>query len=162
MVEHLICNQGVAGSIPAAGTSFPSPLSLKGDAMLSERVKEKLFLGLGLFFVGLGFLGLFLPVLPSVVFMIVALGCFARSSEKLHHWLYTHRLFSRPLKAWGEYRVIPPVAKFSSIAAMGGSMIYLSFFTQTAPLFLIAAGAIILFGAGFILSKPSHPPKKQP
>jgi uncharacterized protein len=42
---------------------------------------------LGLFCVGLGFLGAILPVLPSTVFFIAAAACFARSSPKLEAWV---------------------------------------------------------------------------
>ncbi len=50
---------------------------------------------LGVFFVALGALGVFLPVLPTAPFLLLAAWCFARSSDLLHNWLNTNRLFGQ-------------------------------------------------------------------
>lgn len=49
--------------------------------------KRIIFASLGLVTTGLGILGIFLPGLPTTVFIIIALWAFSRSSTKLHHWL---------------------------------------------------------------------------
>jgi uncharacterized membrane protein YbaN (DUF454 family) len=43
--------------------------------------------------VGLGVLGMFLPLMPTTVFLLLAAYCYSRSSEKFHTWLMTNRLF---------------------------------------------------------------------
>ncbi len=48
----------------------------------------------------LGVLGLFLPLLPTVPFLLLAAFCFARSSERLHDWLLAHPTFGPPIKDW--------------------------------------------------------------
>jgi uncharacterized membrane protein YbaN (DUF454 family) len=117
-----------------------------------------LLLVAGLVFVGLGLLGVVLPVLPTTPFMILAVWCFARSSRRLHDWLYHHRLFGPPLRQWDRHRVIPPIAKVASISAMTASMVYV-LLHSTAPWYSIAAmGAVILYGAWYILTKPSRAP----
>jgi uncharacterized membrane protein YbaN (DUF454 family) len=117
-----------------------------------------LFLLLGLLFVGLGLIGAFLPVLPTTPFMIVALACFARSSQRFHDWLFNHPLFGPPLQQWHHHRVIPPMVKAASVTAMMGSMIYVAAFSN-APWYLVTAmGLFIAFSAWFILSKPRYPP----
>ena len=45
---------------------------------------------LGLASTGLGIAGIFLPVMPSTVFFLIALWAFSKSSRRLHEWLYTH------------------------------------------------------------------------
>lgn len=52
-----------------------------------------LLIAVGMLALGLGVLGVFLPVLPTTPFVLVAAACFVRSSERLHAWLTNHRLF---------------------------------------------------------------------
>ena len=127
-------------------------------AIRNGSLRRPLFLVLGMTFVGLGLLGTILPVLPTTPFMILALWCFARSSQRFHRWLYDHRIFGPPLRKWDQHRVIPPIAKIASVAAMTASMIYVVLFSA-APLYAVAAmGAFIGFAACYILSKPSRGP----
>lgn len=125
---------------------------------MTPYARRILLLCLGWAFVGLGLLGALLPVLPTTPFMLVALWCFARSSERFHGWLYNHALFGPPLQQWEQHRVIPVRAKVVALTAMTGSIVYVGFFSE-APGWLVAiAGAVIAFGAWFILTKPSRVP----
>jgi len=109
-------------------------------------------------FFALGIIGAFLPVMPTTVFMILALWGFSKSSQRFHDWLYQHRLFGPPLQQWSEHRVIPVVAKCSAVTFMLGSLIYLFFFSQSPPWLLISAAGLVAFACWFILTKPSKVP----
>jgi len=61
--------------------------------------------------VGLAFLGLFLPLLPTTPFLLLAAFCFSRGSEKLHSWLLGHRTMGPIIRDWNERRVIRPRVK---------------------------------------------------
>lgn len=50
---------------------------------------------LGLFFLGLGIVGIFLPVIPTTGPLLLALWFFARSSRRLHDWLVNHRVLGK-------------------------------------------------------------------
>lgn len=63
-------------------------------------IKRGLFLLLGLIALALGLLGIVLPLLPTVPFILLAAFCFARSSERLHFWLMTHPWFADTLTQW--------------------------------------------------------------
>lgn len=52
----------------------------------------------GFVLVGIGILGMFLPLLPTTIFFILAAWCFARSSEKFHNWLHNNRFFGKYLR----------------------------------------------------------------
>lgn len=121
--------------------------------------RRALYLGLGWVFFGLGFVGAFLPVLPTTPFMILALGAFSKGSEGLQHWLYHHRVFGPPLQRWQEHRVIPTGVKMTAIGAMGASFAYLVFAATTPPGVLALAGGVMLLGAVYILTKPGDPPQ---
>ena len=114
---------------------------------------------LGWLLFALGFVGAFLPVLPTTPFMLLALWCFARSSDRFHDWLYTHRLFGPPLQQWHEYRVIPLAAKLTALFFMSASLIYLFVFLVTPVWVKALMTSTMAFGIWFILTKPSVPPE---
>ncbi len=116
---------------------------------------------LGWLLFAVGFVGVFVPVLPTTVFMLLALWCFSRSSDRFHEWLYTHRHFGPPLQLWQEHGVIPLKAKYIAILFMTGSLIYVFVFSTTPVWTQILMVASMAFGAGFILTKPSFPPEKE-
>jgi uncharacterized membrane protein YbaN (DUF454 family) len=62
------------------------------------------FISAGTVCVALGVLGIFLPVLPTTPFLLLAAFCYARSSERLHRWLLTNRWFGDYIKNYREGR----------------------------------------------------------
>ncbi|SDN82887.1 hypothetical protein SAMN05216196_102244 [Lutimaribacter pacificus] len=66
---------------------------------------------LGLLSVGLGLIGIFLPLLPTVPFMLLAAFFFARSSERLHGWILAHPTFGPSIIDWQERGAINPRGK---------------------------------------------------
>jgi uncharacterized protein len=81
---------------------------------------------LGLLSLGLGTVGAFLPLLPTVPFLLLAAYSFSKSSERLHYWLINHRVLGPPIIAWRDGGVIGPRAKFmacgSIVASFGVSV----------------------------------------
>jgi uncharacterized protein len=118
-----------------------------------------LFLALGFICVGLGGLGVFLPLLPTTPFLLVALWAFSRSSRRFHHWLYTHPRFGPRLQAWHEHGVVPVKVKVSAITAMLVSLAIMAFVARVKWPLLAIAAAVMLVGASYVLSRPSSPPR---
>jgi len=116
------------------------------------------YFSLGWVFFILGLIGVLLPVMPTTPFMLLALWGFARSSDKFHNWLYTHRFFGPPLQQWNEHRVIPLIAKVMSVSFMSISFVMMMFFSPLVMWLKLSVAALMLYGAWFILSKPSKPP----
>jgi uncharacterized membrane protein YbaN (DUF454 family) len=116
-----------------------------------------LYLALGIVFTGLGIVGAFLPLLPTTVFLILAAGCFARSSPRLEAWILGHPRFGPLVSNWRAHGVIPPRAK--ALACGGMAVGFAGFWFGAHPrLWLTLLVAAILGAcAAFVLSRPSFP-----
>jgi uncharacterized membrane protein YbaN (DUF454 family) len=102
---------------------------------------------LGCLFMVLAVLGVFLPLLPTTPFLLLASACFARSSDKLHNWLRTHGRFGRYLRDYEDGRGIPLRAKVLAMMMMWPSMSYsmykVPFVSLKVMLFLVACGVTV-------------------
>ncbi|MBN2201407.1 YbaN family protein [bacterium] len=65
--------------------------------------------------VGLGFIGMFLPVLPTTPFLLLAAACYARSSQRFYRWLMTNRWFGAILRNYREGRGLPLKQKITTL-----------------------------------------------
>ncbi len=119
------------------------------------RVIRGVFLVLGLTFVALGFAGIFLPVLPTTPFLILAAACFARSSQRLEGWLLNHRQFGLLLRDWRTRGAIPRKAKWMAFGGSALGFILFRFGSDPGWPQTIAVGLLILGGLLYVFSRPS-------
>ena len=68
--------------------------------------------------VGLAVAGIFLPLLPTTPFLLVAAACFARSSPRFHRWLLEHRVFGPLIRDWQTHRALPARTKAVAIGML--------------------------------------------
>lgn len=122
---------------------------------MQAKTKRLLYMFFGWTMFILGFIGAFLPVLPTTPLMILALWGFSNGSESIHNWLYTHPRFGPSLQQWDQHRVIPFKAKMTAIIMMSISASYLIFFSQAPNIVIIISLGLMLFGILYVLSKPS-------
>jgi uncharacterized membrane protein YbaN (DUF454 family) len=76
-----------------------------------SRAVRILCLGSGILALTLAILGIFLPLLPTTPFILLAAACFARSSNRLHDWLLTQPVAGPVIRDWQDYRSMPPRVK---------------------------------------------------
>ena len=74
--------------------------------------------------IGLAVLGLFLPLLPTTPFLLLASACYVRSSERLHNWLMGNRLLGPYVRNFRQRRGIPLRAKFTTVALLWLPLLY--------------------------------------
>ncbi len=112
-----------------------------------------LFTLLGWISVGLGLLGVLLPVLPTVPFMILAAFLFARGSPRARDWLLRHDRFGHHIIAWEDRGGIARPAKLWAVGTMA-AVLTISV-AMAVPGWVLAVQAICLAGAAtFVLTRP--------
>ena len=110
----------------------------------------------GVFCLCFGAVGVLLPLLPTVPFMLLAAVCFARSSPQLHAWLIHHPVFGPPVVDWQRHGAIGRPAKrlatLSIVCVLGLSVAMGVRWTLLAVQAAVLAGVLI-----FIWSRPETP-----
>lgn len=86
-----------------------------------SHVVRAMYIVLGGIALLLAVLGIFLPVLPTTPFVLLAAACFARSSERLHRYLLAQRQIGPIIHAWEAHRAMPPGVKPWAYALMAVS-----------------------------------------
>ncbi|WP_170564048.1 YbaN family protein [Ruegeria atlantica] len=115
---------------------------------------QYLWAAMGLICVGLAVVGIVLPLLPTVPFLLLAAFFFARSSSRLHTWLVSHKTFGPMILDWQRSGAIRPGAKKAatiSVAAVFGLSVLLSL-----PSHVLIIQAVVLSGVMiFIWTRPN-------
>lgn len=98
--------------------------------------------------VALGVLGIFLPVLPTVPLLLLALACFARSSERFYGWLLEHDLLGPMVRPYLEGQGLKRATKAKAIALIWASIALSAFLLLDAAwlrgmLLLVATGVTV-------------------
>lgn len=115
--------------------------------MSQHKLKKILFLCLGVLFTIIGVIGIFLPLLPTTIFLIIASYFFLNSSPKSNKWLEGHKILGTYIKAYRKKTGIPLKSKVSSIIILWISIIFSAFLLENIYvrflLFLIAIAVSI-------------------
>ena len=86
--------------------------------------KKALLVAAGSLCIVLAVLGVFLPLLPTTPFLLLASACYVRSSERLHGWLMGNRLLGGYIRNFKERRGVPLRAKFVTVALLWLPLLY--------------------------------------
>jgi uncharacterized protein len=78
---------------------------------MSKKLLQALLVTCGTLFVALGVVGIFLPLVPTTVFLLLAAACYARSSERFHQKLLNHRWLGGYIRNYRDGRGMSPREK---------------------------------------------------
>ena len=125
-------------------------------ALMLTRAARITWLVIGILSLGLGALGILLPLLPTTPLVLLAAFSFARSSDRLHRWLLEHDVFGALIEHWRLYGAIRRRAKVLSVVSMAA--VLLLSLVMAAPTYVIVVQAVVLGAAAlFILTRPLPP-----
>lgn len=92
-------------------------------------IKKALWFAAGIIFLGIAFVGIYVPGLPWSTPAVIAAYCFSKSSERMHRWLYNHKLFGPFLTGWSDKRIFPTKFKYFMVVTMCSSLTIMWFTT---------------------------------
>lgn len=116
---------------------------------------KKLFWNiLGFISLGLAYVGVVTPGIPYSPFVVFAAYCFAKGNERMHRWLYNHKLFGPFLTNWGQKRVFPQKMKYFMVIMMSSSLLIM-WATGVKPIGVISTAVFMTLVAIWAWRYPS-------
>jgi len=114
----------------------------------SKQLFKWILITAGTLFVGLGILGIFLPILPTTPFLLLAAACYARSSKRFYRWLINNKWIGAYIKNYREGKGVPLKIKVFTISLLWITILFSIFFIIQISwikiiLLIIAAGVTI-------------------
>jgi hypothetical protein len=108
---------------------------------------KKLFWNiLGFASLGMAYIGVITPGLPYSIFVVFAAYCFSKGSERMHRWIYSHRLFGPFLTNWNTKRVFPTKMKYFMLLMMSSSLCIM-LYTGIKPIGIISTAVCMMLVA---------------
>jgi hypothetical protein len=86
--------------------------------MPRRRLERGVLVAAGTLCVTLGVIGVFVPVLPTTPFLLLAAACYVRSSERLSRWLFSNRLFGLYVRRYRDGEGMPLTFKISTLVLL--------------------------------------------
>lgn len=122
-------------------------------------ISRSAYTALGMFFTGMGIIGMFVPVWPTTIFLILAVCCFKRGSERLERWLLEHPRFGPTLMDWQETGGMRMRTKWYALVALWISLGASSFFMKR-PATVIILAVVAVAVSAYIWTRPTLPPRE--
>ena len=112
---------------------------------IASPVMRAILVTVGTISVGVGLVGIVVPLLPTTPFLLLAAACYARASTTFYNWLLNHRWFGPTLHAWRKHRAIPRRSKRTAL------FVVVVTFSASAVIVPVLAARIVLAVCGVAL-----------
>lgn len=83
----------------------------------------------GMLSLGMAYIGIVTPGIPFSIFLVMAAFCFSKSSERMHNWIYNHKIFGPFLTNWKDKRIFPKKMKYVMVLMMASTLVLTFVFT---------------------------------
>ena len=83
---------------------------------MQRNIKQLLYISLGTFFLGIGVIGIIIPILPTTPFLLLAAFFYVRSSKRFYDWLLNNRIFGNYIKCYIEGKGMTLKVKLFTLA----------------------------------------------
>lgn len=94
----------------------------------SNKIVKYILASIGLISLGLGILGIFLPLLPTTPFLLLSAALFMKSSTRLYNWLMNHKYLGKYLQNYILHKTISVRAKISSVSLLWIAILTTAYF----------------------------------
>lgn len=91
-------------------------IKIRNNRNEDDIIKKIIYIVLGSLFLGLGAIGIIVPILPTTPFLLLSAYFYLRSSKKLYNWLINHKILGPYVYNYLTYKTIPKKAKISAIS----------------------------------------------
>ena len=129
--------------------------------MKSSKLTKNLLIGLGWLSFSVGVVGIFLPLLPTTVFWIIAVWLWSKSSPELAKKIYQNPHYGQGVKAFMEHGVISRKAKYLAVSSMAISYLLLIMFANNTQLTNLTVGIILAVVALWLITRRENADKRQ-
>lgn len=126
------------------------------DSNLSLKLKKGFYVVLGTLALAIGFIGIFLPVIPTTPLVLLAAACYMRGSERLHGWLLESKWFGETIRTYQSGQGLRKATKVKAIGLMW-IVITISavFYVEILPVRVMMFGTAILV-TRYLLGLPTY------
>jgi len=100
----------------------------KQSGKTSNLLLKWILITMGTIFVGIGIIGIFIPILPTTPFLLLAAACYARSSTRFYNWLINNKLIGTYIKNYREGKGVPLKVKVFTILLLWITILFSVFF----------------------------------
>lgn len=136
----------------------PNPAPATEEPQLSRPVRW-LFKGIAVVSLALAVIGAFLPIMPTVPFVLLAAWAATKSSPRLSHWLENHPRMGPPIREWRQGGIVSRGAKWWATTMMSTGAMFMLIVVR--PLWVPLTACAIMLAVGIWLwLRPEEPPQE--